>query len=296
MALFLAGRNPRTLRAYASDLADFARFVQAPETSAAVELLFSGGAGRANALALAYKAELANRDLAPATIARRLAALRSMVKLARQIGRVTRTLEVEGPRSQPYRDTTGPGRDDWRKILAAATEAARSSPLGRRDLALLRLLHDLGLRRGEAVALDLADVDLPTFTLQMVGKAKTEPARVTLSSPARAALADWITSRGSAPGPVFIRLDRAARGPDRLTEDAVARLVKALGRKAGLAREVRPHGIRHEAITRALDLCAGDVRRVHHFSRHANIKTLLRYDDNRRDEAGGIARLLGEDS
>jgi len=47
------------------------------------------------------------------------------------------------------------------------------------------------------------------------------------------------------------RLDRAASGMDRLTGDAAARLVKALGRKAGLAREVRPHGLRHEAITRA---------------------------------------------
>jgi len=45
---------------------------------------------------------------------------------------------------------------------------------------------------------------------------------------------------------------------DRLTGDALARLVKAHVRKAGLAREVRPHALRHEAITRALDLCAGD--------------------------------------
>src|SRR4051794_1798321 len=87
VALFLAGRNPRTLRAYASDLADFARFVRAPSPSFAVELLLSGSGGRANALALAYKADLIGRDLAAATIARRLAALRSMVKLARQIGR-----------------------------------------------------------------------------------------------------------------------------------------------------------------------------------------------------------------
>lgn len=263
LSAFLAGRNPRTLRAYAADLADFARFVRVPEAWAAVELLLSRNAGHANALALAYKADLMGRELAAATIARRLAALRSMVKLARQIGRVTWTLEVEGPRSEPYRDTTGPGLDGWRKILTAATLAARSSPLGRRDLAILRLLHDLGLRRGEAVALDLADVDLPTFAVQIVGKGKTEPARVTLSGPARAALADWIAARGDAPGPLFIRLDRAAPGRDRLTGDAVARLVKALGRKAGLAREVRPHGLRHEAITRAstcaLATCAASV-------------------------------------
>ena len=153
MAAFLAGRNPRTLRAYASDLADFARFVHASEPSSAVELLLSGGAGRANALALAYKADLMGRKLAAATIARRLAALRSMVKLARRAharrvgsGRVPWTLEVEGPRSQPYRDTTGPGQDGWRKILAAATLAAGgnpargvASPRGRRNLALASL-------------------------------------------------------------------------------------------------------------------------------------------------------------
>ncbi|MGO8903931.1 MAG: hypothetical protein ACLQU5_37190 [Isosphaeraceae bacterium] len=71
--------------------------------------------------------------------------------------------------------------------------------------------------------------------------------------------------------------------------------MKALGRTAGLAREVRSHGLRHEAITRALDLCAGDVRRVRRFSRHAKVETLLRCDDNRRDEAGAIARLPGDD-
>jgi integrase/recombinase XerC len=51
-----------------------------------------------------------------------------------------------------------------------------------------------------------------------------------------------------------------------------------------------------ERITRALDLAHGDVRKVKRFSRHAKLETLLRYDDNRRDEAGAIAKLLGEDS
>jgi integrase/recombinase XerC len=45
-----------------------------------------------------------------------------------------------------------------------------------------------------------------------------------------------------------------------------------------------------------LDLANGDVRKVKRFSRHAKLETLLRYDDNRRDEAGAIAKLLGEDS
>jgi len=67
LTAFLAGRNPRMLRAYASDLADFARFFRAPGASAAVELLLSGDRGRANAMALAYKADLLGRGLAAST-------------------------------------------------------------------------------------------------------------------------------------------------------------------------------------------------------------------------------------
>ncbi len=63
-----------------------------------------------------------------------------------------------------------------------------------------------------------------------------------------------------------------------------------------MARGANPHGLRHQGISRALDLANGDVRKVKRFSRHAKLETLLRYDDNRRDEAGAIAKLLGENS
>jgi integrase/recombinase XerC len=53
--------------------------------------------------------------------------------------------------------------------------------------------------------------------------------------------------------------------------------------------------LRHEAITRALDRTHGDIRTVQRFSRHADPKTLLRYDDRRRDLAGDVARLVAED-
>jgi integrase/recombinase XerC len=186
--------------------------------------------------------------------------------------------------------------DGWRKILATAIEAAGSSARGKRDLALICLQHDLGCDEVKAVAIDVPEVDLEAFTIQIIGKGKTEPARVTLSCRARDALAGWIETRGDAPGPVLIRLDPAASGMQRLTGNSMARLIKALGRKAGLIRPVRPHGLRHEAITRALNLCGGDLRRAPHFSRHAKIDTLLRYDDNRRDESGTIGRLLGDDA
>jgi integrase/recombinase XerC len=294
---FLAGRRPTTLRAYAKDLANFAAFLRLPDAASAVDTLVAGAAGRANAIALSYRAHLTGRGLAPATIARRLAALRSLVKLARTLGKVTWAIDIPSPTAEAYRDTRGPGLAGWKALLAQA-KARASTPKGKRDLALVRLMHDLGLRRGEVVALDLADLDLAANAVAVIGKGKSEKVNVTLNAPTAEALADWVAARGNWDGPLFVRLDRAAGPgrPTRLDAGNAARASKALGLAAGVARGANPHGLRHQGITRALDLAGGDVRRVRRFSRHAKLETLLRYDDNRRDEAGAIARLLGDDA
>ena len=66
-------------------------------------------------------------------------------------------------------------------------------------------------------------------------------------------------------------------------------MVKALGAELGLT--VRPHGLRHTAITAALDL-TGDLRAVQRFSRHRDVRVLTRYDDNRTDLGGKIAAAV----
>jgi integrase/recombinase XerC len=293
---FLSGRKETTLRAYDKDLRDFGRFVGAPSPSAAVELLLGLPHGEANAAVLAYRAHMTDRGLAAATVARRLAALRSLVKLARTLGRVTWEIDIQSPRVEPYRDVTGPGQDGWRSLWRVALEAG-DSPKGLRDRALLRLMRDLALRRGETIALDVADVDLELGTVSVIGKGKTAPIRLTLNDPTKAALSAWLAVRPGTPeGPCFVHLHTASTSPARLTGDGVAWIVRDLGRRAGITRRVRPHGLRHQGITRALDLVGGDVRRVQKFSRHAKIDTLMKYDDARRDDAGSIARLLGEDT
>jgi integrase/recombinase XerC len=293
---WLDGRSPRTLEAYVGDLEDFARFLNVADSAAAVEALLAAGHGAANRIALGYRAELQRRELATATIARRLAALRSMVKIARTIGRVSWALDIESPKIQSYRDTRGPGLEGWKKLLAEARRLA-TTPMGKRDLAFVRLMHDVGLRRAECTELDLADVDLEQKTVGIVGKGKTEPEALTISSAAAAALRSWIAARGADPGPLFIRLDPGSRPEalERITGDSVCRMVRRLSKRAALPREARPHGLRHQGITRLLDLVNGDVRRVQRFSRHAKIDTVMKYDDARRDDAGKLSEMLGDD-
>lgn len=192
---FLSGRSEHTIRAYQRDLLDFSRFIGAKTAEQAAATLLSSGHGQANAVALAYRTHLVDRGLAPATVNRRLAAVRSLVKLARTLGMVPWTLEVPSVKSQPYRDTRGPGRLGLRLLLDQLAD--RHDAKAQRDRALLRLLHDLALRRGEVVGLDVddVDVDLEAAAVAVLGKGRRERVKVTLPDRTKAALAAWLEVR-----------------------------------------------------------------------------------------------------
>jgi integrase/recombinase XerC len=123
----------------------------------------------------------------------------------------------------------------------------------------------------------------------VLGKARSQKEPVTLPAPTKAALEAWLQACGTEDGPLSVNFDRAGKGR-RLTGSAVYFTIRQLGTKAGLT--VRPHGLRHLAITSALDLTNGDVRAVQKFSRHKDVRVLNTYDDNRQDLAGDVARLV----
>ncbi|MBV9578093.1 MAG: tyrosine-type recombinase/integrase [Chloroflexi bacterium] len=84
-----------------------------------------------------------------------------------------------------------------------------------RDAALLAVLYGAGLRRAEAVALDLADYDSQCGTLKVLGKGNKERL-AHVGAGGRAALDEWIQLRGTEPGPLFWPVHRSGRiGPPR---------------------------------------------------------------------------------
>lgn len=283
---FFRGRNANTMRAYRRDLENFALFLKLPTADAAAQRLLLCAPGDANALVLSYRGAMLEKKLSPATINRRLAAIRALTKLARMLGMISWAVEVESLRSNPYRDTRGPGGAAVSAMLASAI--TRGDAKGLRDAAIVRLLHDCGLRRGEVVELD-RDHYSAARGLSLLGKGRREREWITLPPATRAALEAWLAVRGAAAGPIFMALDENHRG-HRLTGGAVHMIVKQLGADVGV--KARPHGLRHTAITSVLDKTNGNMRIAQRFSRHRDMQTLMLYDDARRDDAGAAAELI----
>ena len=291
IAAFLAGRSQNTRDAYARDIDYFAAFTGDNEANRAMSRLLSLVHGEANGLLLAYRSHMIEQGLTPATVNRRLSAIRAAVRLARTLGFSTWMPEIDGLKVQTYRDTAGPGLDGTRSMVARAR--TQDPVKAARDVALIRLMFDLGLRRGEVAALDLADIDAGGRRLWIKGKGRTQKESRTLPEPTLVALNDWLAVRASVVATdvdaVFVSLSGPEHG-QRITGRGLYHVIAALGRSVGI--KTRPHGLRHASITAALDANNGDVRAVQQHARHSKPETTMRYDDNRKDLAGRIATSL----
>ena len=91
----------------------------------------------------------------------------------------------------------------------------------------------LGLRRGECVELDVADVELvDNPAVSIVGKGKTESERLTLAPRPCAAICDWISAPLRGRPVIHEAQSRVRRRLERLTGDSVCRLMARLGDRA----------------------------------------------------------------
>lgn len=304
---FFAKYAGSTLRTYRFKLEAFSRWMGVVLEDLPVELLARGATG-VHLDAERYRAYLRDeRHAAPATINGHLAAIRSVVRFMRRAQVCQWTLDVVSEKSKAYRDTRGPGLAAVRAMLRVA--ARQPDPRkAARDMAIIRLLNDLALRRSELVGLDLPghvehdSTGMPSAVL-IRGKGSTERMRLTLPPKTASVLRSWIAERGAGEGPLFISLDpgagrmgRSGRSralDERLSGEGVARVLASLAERANVTTTVHPHGLRHTAITALLDHGVG-LREAQRFSRHADPRTLMRYDDNRTDIAGEMARTVSE--
>jgi integrase/recombinase XerC len=216
----------------------------------------------------AYLAWLHEQGYAKTTMARRLAAVRSWCRFLCRQG-VLSTNPADGLRA-PRQERNLPhflGELDLARLLETPPA---DTPLGLRDRAILETLYSAGLRVGELVGLNLADVDLDTGLATVRGKGKRE--RLALfGPPALAALQRWLAERAA----VF---PRARSQPavylnkhgTRLSTRSVGRLLEKYLAQAGLDPRTSPHSLRHSFATHLLDRGA-DIRSVQELLGHRSL-------------------------
>ena len=214
-----------------------------------------------------YAADLGRarpRKLAPATIARKLAAVRSFLRFT--LG-PTNVPEVSLPPRRPRRPPDPPTPV---VVVAALSALAGDGPLALRNLALVELVYSAGLRSAEAVGLDLADVDFDREQLHVRGKGGKER----------------LVPLGEEAGHLLARYLHEAR-PELVTGAENALFLSTRGKRLDTSTLRRvfahPHRLRHAFATHLMEGGA-DLRTIQELLGHSSLSTTQLYShvDGRR--------------
>lgn len=277
--------KPNTLRAYQHSWDVLADYLKLPSRVDAAAYVIRLSAGEANALAMRWLADLKREGKKAATVAARLAALKGITKRLRIVGLVSWTIEAKGPKVTPYKDTTGPGNEAIVKVVEQLR--GRTDLKAIRDIALLHALYTTGLRRGELANVELEHLELEKDRIWITGKGRDDQESVPIPEKAKEAIRAWLSMRPGTSNRLFVSLD-----PNSLGKPLSGNGIWKITTSYGLGR---PHGIRHSGITRVLDKSNGNIRMAQEYSRHKDPRTLMRYDDNRKNLAGEASKLLDQD-
>jgi site-specific recombinase XerD len=259
----------KTRTAYASDARDFAAWAKDRGADPA---------GIDIRMLRRYAAGLAERRIAPATIARRLAALRGLFRTQVEAGaRIDNPAELL---SSPKRAQRLPHVLKTTEVDALLESIPAGTPLELRDRALFELAYACGLRAEELVSLDLESLDFDAESVRVEGKGgKTR--LVPLGEHARHALERYLARARplleTEAGDPALFLSKSGR---RLSTSDVRRRLngwvrRAVARSPGLAR-AHPHALRHSFATHLLDGGA-DLRAIQELLGHATISTTQVY-------------------
>jgi site-specific recombinase XerD len=232
----------------------------------------------------AVRAKLAEL-YAPATVNKQLSALRGVLKECVRLGHMTAEDHARATDLQAVKGSTLPrGRalasGELRALFTACADD--KTPAGARDSALLAVLYGGGIRRAEAVALDVGQYDPETQQLTIrAGKGNKDRIAYATNGSAQA-LSAWLNVRGREPGPLFIPINKSGRLiVQHMTPQAVLLILRKRGKEAKVAA-FSPHDLRRSFISDLLDAGA-DITTVQHLAGHSNVTTTARYD--RRGEA-----------
>lgn len=270
--------SPHTVSNYARDLARYEQWLDAHgldvhTVTTADVVAFVGDMGQ---------------GLAPSSVARNLAAVRSLHKFLCAEGVVAGDVAaVVSPPAAPKNLPHALSRQQVATLLEVAqtaaselgedtsTAAAREHAVAVRTWALVEVLYGTGMRISEAVGLDVGSIDRQQRLVRVVGKGRKERI-IPVGAPAVAAVDAWLVrgrevlARGKTPA-LFVN----ARG-GRLSRQSAWNGLHALAARAGISGAFGPHSLRHSYATHLLEGGA-DIRSVQELLGHASVTTTQIY-------------------
>lgn len=260
----MAERNysKHTARAYSVDMYAFADFVKKNKN---IEL-----AQCDKNIIRDYLASLYNKNLKKSSIIRKLAVLKSFYKflVISDIIKVNPTVSM----ATPKKDKRIPVFITEQEI----TKLFDLADIDLRDRAMIELLYSSGIRIEELVSRNLKDIDLLSGTLKVFGKGSAERI-VPVGDKCLIAIKNYIDERRqkgldcSINAPMFLNVQGK-----RITSRGARKVLHGWFVKAGLAKKVSPHTLRHTFATHLLDHGC-DIRSVQQMLGHKNLSTTQIY-------------------
>ena len=289
------GASPHTVAAYESDLDQFLAYLVVHTGKRRTDVEPSDVTVQA---VRGFLAELYRERLSRKSAARKLAAVRALGRYLRREGLLAN--DPGGLVATPKVEQKLPAHLEIDEMTALLETPDTSSPLGRRDRAMLELLYASCLRLSELIGLDLDDVNLSGRMVRVLGKGGKERI-VPFNTAAADALRAWLQVRPqleqealrqrTGPPPPAGRSARPRKEPrrsaassplflnfrgGRLTGRSVHRLLRGYVAMCSLRYGVSPHALRHSFATHLLERGA-DLRSIQELLGHARLSTTQRY-------------------
>jgi len=226
-------------------------------------------------------ARLHAQGLGPRTLALTLSAWRAWLRyLAKADSAFNPALlqSIKPPKAAKRLPNALTEADAVRLVTPPPAEAStQSAELDSRDQAMFEVLYGCGIRIGELIGLDVADVDLAGRELRVFGKGRKERV-VPFGEPAAAALRRWLDARAGLRAMTdgdASALFLGARG-ERVAAAVVRRALRQRALQQGLSTHVYPHRLRHSFASHVLQ-SSGDLRAVQELMGHASIASTQVY-------------------
>ncbi|HKW17920.1 MAG TPA: site-specific tyrosine recombinase/integron integrase [Terriglobales bacterium] len=257
--------SPHTIKAYSQDLEIFAGYVGSRTWKQIDHITIRG-----------FLSHLYEKGLSKTSVARALAAVRSLYRWLAQEGAVEQNPAalVSTPKL-PKKLPRVPTMEEMNSVLDGDMPETATFP--ERDRLMLELLYGCGIRNSELVGIDVDDVGVSAEAILIRGKGKKER-YVPFGDAVKAALKSYLPARqlvlseSRKSTPALLINQRGGR----LTTRSVGRIIKRIAVANGLSPEVHPHTLRHAFGTHMLEEGA-DLRAIQELLGHERLSTTQRY-------------------